>query len=147
MNYDTFTVYDLTTGLFEHQVTAQLHDLVLCLPASKSCVAGEYDMLSKRVNLTTGEVEEYIPPKPSDSYIWNMDTLRWDYVQSSEEIANDIRSKRNALLTASDWVTLRSIRLGEPIPTVWQEYQTALADLPLQQGFPQTVVWPIIPTT
>lgn len=41
-----------------------------------------------------------------------------------------LRAERNRRMRDIDWVTLRSVRTGEPIPPEWKEYMDALADLP-----------------
>lgn len=38
---------------------------------------GHLDHLSKRVDITTGEVVDYQPPQPSDHHEWNDTTKRW----------------------------------------------------------------------
>jgi hypothetical protein len=40
-----------------------------------------------------------------------------------------LRQLRDVRLKEVDWVTLRSVRTGEPIPDEWQEYMQALADI------------------
>lgn len=40
-----------------------------------------------------------------------------------------LRKKRNLRMREVDWVTLKSIRTGEPIPQEWKDYMQALADI------------------
>lgn len=52
----------------------------------------------------------------------------------AEEIINEapmraLRRTRDARLRETDWVTLRAVRTGEPIPQEWQAYMQALADI------------------
>lgn len=56
--------------------------------------------------------------------------------------AEAARSQRDALLAASDWVTLRSIDLGQPVPDDWLAYRSALRDVPEQAAFPEAIEWP-----
>lgn len=41
-----------------------------------------------------------------------------------------LRIERDLRLKDVDWVVIRSIRTGEPIPQEWKDYMQALADLP-----------------
>ena len=60
----------------------------------------------------------------------------------AEQPAKEARSKRNRLLTESDWVTIRATDTGDPVPSDWQTYRQALRDIPLQKGFPEEIEWP-----
>ena len=42
----------------------------------------------------------------------------------------ELRRQRDNRMKETDWVTMRAMRLGEPIPQEWQDYMNALADLP-----------------
>jgi len=61
---------------------------------------------------------------------------------TEEELAAQARSQRDSLLTASDWVTVRAMDTGNPVPTEWQTYRQALRDITGQPGFPETIDWP-----
>jgi hypothetical protein len=55
------------------------------------------------------------------------------------------RQVRGALITASDWLVLRAVELGEDVPVAWRAYRQALRDAPLQAGWPTDVRWPVAP--
>jgi hypothetical protein len=59
--------------------------------------------------------------------------------------AVEIRSQRNALLAASDWIVTASYERGEPVPEAWATYRQALRDIPQQAGFSHDVIWPTKP--
>ena len=40
-----------------------------------------------------------------------------------------LRKQRDARMREVDWVTLRAMRTGEPIPQEWKDYMQALADI------------------
>lgn len=69
------------------------------------------------------EIAEYVPPQPSD-----------------EEVAEDVRYKRDYLLKESDWTQLPDV----PVKTKekWADYRQALRDVPEQPGFPHEIEWP-----
>lgn len=62
-----------------------------------------------------------------------------------------LRSERDRRLKEVDWITLRSVRTGEPIPQAWKNYMQALADITknakpvLRDGRLDGVVWPVKP--
>ena len=63
-------------------------------------------------------------------------------VVSDEDAAEQVRSRRDQLLTKSDWMAVKSYETGEPIPTEWATYRQALRDITAQDGFPHNVIWP-----
>jgi hypothetical protein len=66
---------------------------------------------------------------------------------SDEELSEEIRYERDALLAASDWTQLPDARasMGETKAAEWDAYRQALRDIPKQDGFPQDVTWPVSP--
>lgn len=61
---------------------------------------------------------------------------------STVELAQAVRSDRDARLAASDWVTLRAYESEAPVPDAWLNYRAALRDVPLQPRFPHSIDWP-----
>ena len=53
-----------------------------------------------------------------------------------------LRHKRNHLLAKSDWTQMPDVDAGPG----WLDYRQALRDVPQQEGFPESVVWPEPPT-
>lgn len=142
-----YQLYSPTSGLFFNvTIMCKDEDVILNTQGDQSCLVGEYDHLSQKVDLQTGMVVDYIPPQPSINHAYDEATKRWVYVPTDEDIARQVRSKRDQLFAASDWVTLRAFRTNTPIPQPWLAYQTALEDLPTQPGFPREIIWPTIPT-
>jgi hypothetical protein len=65
-------------------------------------------------------------------------------------LLENLRSKRNLLLTETDWVTLKATDdsndgLGIQLPQVWIDYRQALRDLPANTVDPANPVWPVKP--
>ena len=50
-----------------------------------------------------------------------------------------LRRERDARMREVDWVTLRSVRTGEPVPQEWLDYMQALADITKTTTNPQIV--------
>jgi len=59
-----------------------------------------------------------------------------------EDIAAGIRVQRDSLLSASDWTQVADAPVDK---AAWATYRQALRDVPQQEGFPATVVWPTQP--
>ena len=81
---------------------------------------------------------------------WSMEGYQWEGVKWEDEISKMpskeavlarareikdqvplviLRRQRDARLREVDWVTLRAMRTGEPIPQEWKDYMQALADI------------------
>jgi hypothetical protein len=69
----------------------------------------------------------------------------------AEELLNEapmraLRRVRDARLRETDWVTLRAMRTGEPIPQEWKDYMQALADI-TKNSNPQLVSGELVGVT
>lgn len=101
---------------------------------TKSCEVGLGTNLSfyQSIGMTEQEVEQsydgswylkgYAPQKPI------------------EISAIEIRSKRDQLLTASDWTQVSDSPLTQDQQSKWTEYRQYLRDIPQQEGFPNIEV-------
>lgn len=56
--------------------------------------------------------------------------------------ADEIRARRNRLLTSSDWTQVADAPVDQ---AAWAAYRQALRDIPQQSGFPANVTWPVTP--
>ena len=63
-------------------------------------------------------------------------------VVSDEEAAQQVRSRRDSLLTQSDWTQVADALVDQ---AAWATYRQALRDIPSQAGFPNEVTWPVAP--
>ena len=59
-----------------------------------------------------------------------------------ENVAAEVRAKRNELLAATDWTQLADSQLDEEAQAAMRAYRQALRDIPQQEGFPLSVEWP-----
>jgi len=57
------------------------------------------------------------------------------------------RNNRDNILQETDWIVIKYLDIGEPIPKKWSEYRQGLRDITEQDGFPGNVNWPEEPTT
>lgn len=60
---------------------------------------------------------------------------------STEALAIAARSKRNSLLTASDWTQVADAPVDQ---AAWATYRQVLRDITEQAGFPETIDWPAL---
>lgn len=87
--------------------------------------------------------------KPNYECAWSNTTFEWvdtrTAEQKNDEASNATIAKRDVLLNESDWIVIRAVDQGTPIPTDWQTYRQSLRDVSEQSGYPFNVVWPISP--
>lgn len=122
--------------------------------------------VSLSINVTKEELEQFgyvqvVPAtEPAFDYTKNLTRTAvasgdefievWQQTEASQDeiaqrIANkadEIRSKRDLLLSQSDWTQLADVSENKE---AWSVYRQSLRDIPLQQGFPYNVIWPITP--
>jgi len=62
---------------------------------------------------------------------------------TAEQLAAAARSRRDELLTASDWTQGRDV--PDATAARWTLYRQSLRDLPTLKGFPESIAWPVSP--
>lgn len=81
-----YRYYDEATGLF-HSATVKAtdpKDALAGIPAGHRIIEGEFDHLSQRVEISTGQIVDYQPPQPSQDHEWNPETKRWQLCAAAE---------------------------------------------------------------
>ena len=106
--------------------------------------------------------EETYPPEAAvwcnshgDRYITELekdgDKRRFQIVAvpepTTEEIAAQVRAKRDALLSETDFLMMPDYPLGEEDSVALKAYRQRLRDVPTQEGFPTEITWPDFPAT
>ena len=66
----------------------------------------------------------------------------WRIKLEVDSVAIDVRDKRNQLLSETDYLTNNDYPISEEARELVRAYRQALRDVPQQEGFPETVVWP-----
>jgi len=64
---------------------------------------------------------------------------------NAENAWNDLRTKRNQLLAATDWEIVKHKELGTTIPAALKTYRQELRDLPANTSDPANPSWPVKP--
>lgn len=82
-----------------------------------------------------------------DNLIANLDSNLDAWIMTAKdveyaELADEVRKKRNKLLTESDWTQLVDASLTTKNKETWLVYRQALRNVPQQKGFPHDAVWP-----
>lgn len=146
----TWSFYNAGSGLFVGKVfRGSLETLAQNNPDGFLAMEGEYDHLSKRVDLATGGIVEYVPPQPANTpentWSWSAPIKRWTASKTNVAIAIEVRAERYRRLVVCDWVVLQALEQNIPVASSWVLYRQQLRDIPLQPGFPLNVVWPVSP--
>ena len=85
--------------------------------------------------------------KPSDFHAWSASSKAWGDPRSQAQVLVDkwvaIRARREAMLTQSDWRSIRAADAGVALASPWLAYRQQLRDI-TSQG-PDDVVWPVAP--
>ena len=82
------------------------------------------------------------PESPSPNHSFDYAKGCWVDSRTSEQLAQEARSKRDNLLAACDWRVTAATERGETPDANWQAYRQALRDISKQPGFPANIVWP-----
>ncbi len=148
--YGTWQFYASDTGIMTgRRYTGPASDLSMNTPEGHTAVEGSYDHMSQRVDLSTGQVIAYQPPKPDDTefltYTWDKVTKRWASSLTDAGVGAAVRSDRDLRLSTCDWVVARAFETGTQVPDAWLQYRQALRDVSKQIGFPHVIVWPMVP--
>lgn len=77
-------------------------------------------------------------------WLWDGQTLTPPPLpqKTADELQAEARAQRDNLLAASDWTQVIDAPVNQ---AAWAAYRQALRDIPQQEGFPATVVWPTQP--
>ncbi len=153
MTARTWHLYRLDDGLLTGQSLMVEDDDAALLqantPAGCGAIAGVIDWQSQRVDTDTGQLVDWQPAAPASSELvsweWDAAVRRWLPVPTVAAEAAQVRAERDRRLSACDWVTLRALELGQPVPSDWVSYRQALRAVPDQPGFPAEVTWPTPP--
>lgn len=65
-------------------------------------------------------------------------------IDTSEVAWANARRRRDRMLAACDWITVRAVEQGQPVPNAWSAYRQALRDITDQED-PFNLTWPEAP--
>tara|TARA_R100000406_G_scaffold81677_1_gene63521 strand:+ start:7609 stop:7935 length:327 start_codon:yes stop_codon:yes gene_type:complete len=61
----------------------------------------------------------------------------------TENAWSDLRTKRDQLLTSTDWEIVKHKELGTTVPAALKTYRQELRDLPANTSNPSNPIWPV----
>ena len=142
--------YDITNSQIksERQIRKENPNTSFTLPLSAAALAGLNMAILKEdarpsYDADTQTIIEGAIEERSGSYYQTYSVID----RPAEAIANDlankkanVRAQRDAKLAASDWAILPDSPLSDADKTVYQNYRTALRDVPAQSGFPDNAL-------
>ena len=103
-----------------------------------------YQIQSERAHLPTQKLTS-VEPYIENGVVYDVIVENKTQDELDAEIAqkaNEVRSKRNMLLSQSDWTQLSDAPVDN---LAWAVYRQALRDITLQAGFPFAVDFPVAP--
>jgi hypothetical protein len=145
-----YIIYNTQTGeIFNNVVTHSLDNLSPYPPEFTYLeVTNPIDNGKYYLDLSSMQPVAF-PDRPDLKHTWNWSTKTWQDTRTEEQRYNQaakaVKDKRTELLTDSDWVVIKALDQGTPIPQDWQTYRQTLRDITLQPEFPYNVVWPVKP--
>ena len=98
----------------------------------------------------TGKVKKYEVTYPyseenlkiAQRYAYNGEVTVEDIPMTEEEA----RAKRDKLLAETDWTQVMDAPIDAATREAYRAYRQALRDIPEQEGFPETITWPELPS-
>jgi len=95
---------------------------------------------------SAGYASQFIEAPDEVTFNWKLENGQWvaPTGPTIEEQWQEIRIKRNLLLTESDWVVTKATETKTEVPQEWLTYRQALRDI-TNYPTPEEVVWPTKP--
>lgn len=144
----TFLFYRLVDGTFTGRSYVGPVDRVEAkTPAGCGAIQAELvtDWQSQKIDTGTGNIVDWQPPAPeasdTKSWTWDATARRWTSIPTIAARWQAVRAERDRRLAQTDWIALRGLERGDPIPKAWRDYRQALRDVPTQPD-PDAIVWP-----
>lgn len=67
-------------------------------------------------------------------------------IEDVPETADEARTQRDKLLEETDWTQVLDAPIDAATREAYRAYRQALRDLPEQEGFPENITWPELPS-
>ena len=139
-----FTIYNKETGLIRASGVCTEEDYNnIALNENESILKIKADI---DINYIENSEVKTAPKKPLPGYVFDIKTKQWIDGRAESEIWVDVISKRNLLLSQSDWRVIRAQEIGIEEDQAWKAYRQALRDITQQQD-PRNIQWPMPPET
>lgn len=86
--------------------------------------------------------EGNVPFTAEEETVWEAEQAAWA-ASANDRKAVEVRAERNTKLAATDWT--QTADAPQTLKDSYAPYRQALRDVPLQEGFPWTITWPVEP--
>lgn len=91
-------------------------------------------------------VNRMLPLSDENIEIAKKQSYNGDYViEDIPTTAEEARAQRDKLLADTDWTQVLDAPIDADTREAYRVYRQALRDIPEQEGFPETIVWPELP--
>lgn len=135
-----YAIFEKSTGRIDRIIVAPTG----VASASASCAPGE-DFVAANAGET--DASHYVqgfslvamPARPGEAFDWDWMARRW--VENANRAWAQVRRKRNALLSESDWTQLPDAPLTAAEKTAWTAYREQLRSI-TNQPDPLAITWP-----
>ena len=67
-------------------------------------------------------------------------------IEDVPDTADEARTQRDKLLAETDWTQVLDAPIDAATREAYRAYRQALRDLPEQEGFPENITWPELPS-
>jgi hypothetical protein len=132
-------IYYNQNGQILRQVDAPEEYLILQKQEGEFILFGEANDATQYIDVETAEIRD-IPPKLNDYSEFNWQTKQWEDDPATAK--RQVLSKRQQLLSMSDWTDTVSASTRLENYNEWQTYRQALRDITLQEKYPFEIIWP-----
>lgn len=89
------------------------------------------------------EVDAYAKKHPD--MVTNEEPLALSEEERLDTLASSVRTQRDSLLAQTDYLLMPDYPITEENLVEIKAYRQALRDVPEQEGFPENVIWPVVP--
>ena len=89
------------------------------------------------------EVDAYAKEHPD--MVTNEGPLALSEEEQLDALASSVRTQRDSLLAQTDYLLMPDYPITEENLVEIKAYRQALRDIPEQEGFPENVIWPVVP--
>lgn len=80
-----YMIYELATGLLMSRLIAHPDQVAVNTPADCGAIDGDFDPRSYRVDLSTGEIVDWQPERPSPDHEWDSGKRRWELTEEAAQ--------------------------------------------------------------
>lgn len=139
MNY---VVYNNSTGQITSWGTCREEDFASHAGPGETVIEGHVTAREHYIDVAT-QVPVGFPAQPTENHRWNWETHEW--IIDTTLAVSRMREERDLRLAQSDWIVVKAVDTGSPVPSEWSSYRQALRDIPSNYPDGLGIEWPETP--